>query len=45
MIEAELIIGLADRFHCTPQEAEEMDAGYIRMLKVYDMGREPDDGE
>jgi hypothetical protein len=45
LIEAELILGLCDRFHCLPQQVEEMDASVIRMLKVYDEGTAQDDGE
>jgi hypothetical protein len=45
LIEAELILGLCDRFHCTPDVAKDMDASVIRMLKVYEEGTATGDGE
>jgi hypothetical protein len=45
LIHAELILGLCDRFHCLPHEAEALDASVIRMLQLEEMGRRQDDGE
>lgn len=34
MTEARLILGLADRFHCLPDDAYGMDAGVLRLLAL-----------
>jgi hypothetical protein len=38
LAEAELVLGLCDRFHCIPEVAEEMDAGVLRLLKIEELG-------
>ncbi len=44
--EAELIIGLCDRFHCLPKEGGilDQDVDIIRLLKIYAMGNQ-EEGE
>jgi hypothetical protein len=36
-----MILGLCDRFHCTPDVAVELDAGVIRLLRIEAAGRRP----
>lgn len=33
-----MILGLCDRFHCTPDVARAMDASVLRLLKVEELG-------
>lgn len=41
---AEILIGLADRWHCPPSVIGEQDAAVLRLLDVYELGR-PEGGE
>jgi hypothetical protein len=34
LTEAKAILGLCDRFHCTPEAAREMDADVFRLLNI-----------
>ena len=34
-----MILGLCDRFHCTPEQAGAMDAGVLRLLRVEALGK------
>lgn len=42
-----MILGLCDRFHCTPGVARAMGAGVLRLLAIEALGRPdvPDGGE
>jgi hypothetical protein len=33
------VLGLCDRFHCTPEVAGEMDASVLRLLRVEALGK------
>ena len=37
MIEARIVLGICDRFGCTPDVAEKQDAGVLRMLEIEDI--------
>ena len=37
MTEARIILGLCDRFGCTPDVAERLDAGVLRLLEIEDI--------
>jgi hypothetical protein len=43
-VEARTILGLCDRFHCTPDVARRMDIDVVRLLKLEELGR-PETGE
>jgi hypothetical protein len=36
---AEIVIGLADRWHCRPSQVLEEDAAVLRLLDVYRLAR------
>jgi hypothetical protein len=40
---AKLILGLCDRFHCTPDVARKLDASVIRLLKIEQLGTKQED--
>lgn len=42
MIEAELVISLAERFGRSPQEVKEWDVETLRMVRIYDHERAAD---
>lgn len=44
LAEAELIIGLCDRFHCLPSVLMEEDVYLLRMLRLVERGRRDDVG-
>ena len=46
-MKAEILIGLADRWHCPPSVVLEQDAAVLRLLDVYELGRPemPEGGE
>jgi hypothetical protein len=46
-MEAQLILGLCDRFHCTPEVARGMGAGVLRLLEIEALGKpeQPEGGE
>lgn len=41
--EADLIIGLCDRFHCLPSQLEEEDISILRLLTIYHRGHKDDE--
>ena len=42
---AEIVIGLADRWHCPPSQVLAQDARVLRLLDVYRLGhRDEDEG-
>jgi hypothetical protein len=43
-VEAKLILGLCDRFHCTPDVAREMDVEVVRLLKIEELGVAREEG-
>lgn len=40
---ANAVLGLCDRFHCTPEVAMSMDAAVFRMLKIQALARREED--
>lgn len=38
MVEADLILGLCDRFKCLPSQLANEDASLLRMIAIQDMG-------
>jgi hypothetical protein len=46
-MQAQLILGLCDRFHCTPEVAVGMGAGVLKLLEIEALGKpdEPGGGE
>jgi len=40
-----MILGLCDRFHCLPDVAEQLDAGVLRLLRIEELARPPQDGD
>jgi hypothetical protein len=40
-----MILGLCDRFHCTPDVAWQMDTSVVRLLQIEALGRRREVGE
>ena len=40
-----MILSLCERFHCLPPQAAELDAGVLRMIDVYELGKPAEGGE
>jgi hypothetical protein len=45
LIEAELVLGLCDRFHCLPSQLMAEDARLLRWVRVQELGSPPDQSQ